>query len=53
MKLRKPLGLLLRGKAALNKVGPVGQGKEFGLYLRCSKKPKGSKQGSDTIKIYI
>lgn len=29
----------------------VGQRKEFGFYLRCNKKPNGSKQGSDMIKI--
>lgn len=49
--------LLLTGKTALNKVqgegGAWGHGKEFEFYLRCNEKPKGSKQGSDMIKIYI
>ena len=35
-----------KGKAGVS----VGQGKEFGFYLRFNKKPKGSKQGSETIR---
>lgn len=48
-------GLSLRDKAALNKAqgagGACSQGKEFGFYLRCNKKPKGSEQGGDTIRL--